>query len=237
MSDIALSAGSGGSQNLSGYLVRPAGPGPWPGVVLIHEAFGLDPVMRRQAEHMAQIGYLTLAPDLFSDGGARRCVLGTFRSLLAQRGKPFVDIEAARQWLVDQPDCTGKVGVIGFCMGGAFVLVTAARGFDAASVNYGPLPRHIEQTLTGSCPMVASYGRKDITLRGAAGKIERTLTKLGVEHDVKEYASAGHSFLNDAMAGPRALQPLLKIGNLKPEPEAAKDAWNRIEAFFAEHLS
>ena len=93
------------------------------------------------------------------------------------------------------------------------------------------------KTLTGSCPMVASYGGKDMTLRGAAAKIERTLTKLDVVHDVKEYPTAGHSFLNDAMAGPRPLQPLLRIANLKPEPTAAADAWQRIEAFFANHLS
>jgi carboxymethylenebutenolidase len=237
MPDIDLGSVSGGSKRLAGYLARPSGDGPWPGVVVIHEAFGADAVMRRQADRLAAAGYLALLPDLFSDGGAPRCVLGTFRAMYARKGKPFVDIETARGWLRDQPGCTGKVGVIGFCMGGAFAVLTASRGFDAASVNYGPLPlRGLPDVLTGACPMVASYGRKDVALRGAANKLARTLTDLHIPHDVKEYPSAGHSFLNDAPNGPGPLRPLLRVANIGPEPEAAADAWQRIEAFFAEHL-
>jgi carboxymethylenebutenolidase len=237
MPDVTLGAVDGGSRAFRGYLARPDGPGPWPGVVAIHEAFGVDPVMRRQADRLARAGYLTLLPDLYSDGGAARCVLGTFRSLFAGHGKPFADIDAARSWLRDQPECTGKVGVIGFCMGGAFALVSANRGFDASSVNYGPLPPQLDERLVGACPVVASYGKKDFSTRGAAAKIERVLTDLDVPHDVKLYPNASHSFLNDAMTGPRPLRPLLRVTGFRPEPEAAADAWRRIEAFFAEYLS
>ena len=83
---------------------------------------------------------------------------------------------------------------------------------------------------------MASYGKKDFSTRGAAGKIERTLTKLDVPHDVKLYPDAAHSFLNDAMVGPRPLQPLLRVTGFRPEPDSARDAWRRIEAFFAEYL-
>jgi carboxymethylenebutenolidase len=236
MPDITLGPAPGGSRQLAGYLARPAGTGPWPGVVVVHEAFGVDPVMRRQADRLAAAGYLALLPDLYSDGGAARCVMGTFRALFAGHGKPFADIDVAQRWLREQPDCTGKVGVIGFCMGGAFALATANRGFDASSVNYGPLPPHIEEKLTGACPIVASYGKKDVSTRGAAAKIERALTRLDIPHDVKLYPNAAHSFLNDAMVGPRPLRPLLKVTGFRPEPESAADAWRRIEAFFAEHL-
>jgi carboxymethylenebutenolidase len=236
MPEIELGAVSGGSRRLSAYVARPAGAGPWPGVVAIHEAFGPDDVMRRQADRLARAGYLTVLPDLFSDGGAARCVLGTFRAMFAGRGKPFADIDAARQWLLGQPECTGKVGVIGFCMGGGFAVLTAARGFDVASVNYGPLTPGLERALDGACPVVASYGRKDLSLRGSAKRLERTLSALHVPHDVKEYASAGHSFLNDAMVGPRPLRPILRVTGFRPEPEAAADAWARIESFFAEYL-
>ncbi|MDT4909432.1 MAG: carboxymethylenebutenolidase [Pseudonocardiales bacterium] len=225
-----------GSQSLTAYVAYPAANGPRPGVVALHEVFGLDDVMRRQADRLAAAGYLTIAPDLFSDGGPRRCLVSTFRSMATGRGKAFADIEASRQWLLEQPDCTGKVGVIGFCMGGAFALVTSTTGFDVASANYGMVPRHAEQALAGACPIVASYGRWD-GMVGMAGKLERTLTTLGIEHDVKTYPNAGHSFLNDAPNGPVPLRPLMKVLKVGPEPAAAADAWRRIEAFFAKHLA
>ncbi|MHB2023257.1 MAG: dienelactone hydrolase family protein [Mycobacteriales bacterium] len=232
----SLSRLSGGSQPLGGYQAVPAGDGPWPGVVMVHEAFGLDDVMRRQADRLAAAGYLTIAPDLFSAGGARRCLVSTLRSLSSGRGRAYADIEAARAWLRSSKLCTGKIGIIGFCMGGGFALMAAARGYDAAAPNYGQLPKDLDATVQGACPVVASYGGRDITLRGAAGKLEAALTRAGIEHDVKEYPAAGHAFMNDGPAGPRLLQPLLKVMNVGPEPESATDAWRRIEAFFSQHL-
>jgi carboxymethylenebutenolidase len=228
---------AGGSSRLRGYLARPSGDGPWPGVVSIHEAWGLDPNMRRLADRLATMGYLTLAPDLYSDGGAKRCVAATVKAMSSGTGKAFADIAAAQDWLQAAPDCTGKVGVIGFCMGGGFALLVAPRGFDAAAVNYGILPRHRDEVLAGACPIVASYGRRDIANLGAARKLTATLDRLGVEHDVKEYPHSGHSFLNEAMGGPRLLRPLLYVTGFRPDPLVAEDAWTRIDAFFAEHLS
>ncbi len=227
---------TGSSPHLTGYVARPSGPGPWPGVVVVHEVFGLDDVMRRQADHLASLGYLAILPDLFSEGGARRCLVGTFRAMSKGEGRPFADIEASRQWLLAQEDCTGKVGVIGFCMGGAFALLTAKRGFDASAPNYGALPKDLQGTVEGACPVVASYGGKDV-LRGSAAKLENALNAAGVPNDVKEYPNAGHSFLNDAAAGPRWLQPVERVLNVGPEPASATDAWGRIERFFGEHLA
>jgi carboxymethylenebutenolidase len=234
--DVELGPVAGGSAVLRGYLVRPDEPPRWPGVVVIHEAWGLDDNMRRQAERMARAGYLTLAPNLFSDGGPR-CVAATMQAMIAGKGNAYADIEAARRWLAGHADGTGKVGVIGFCMGGGFALVTAARGFDAAAPNYGMMPRRADQALAGACPIVASYGHKDLMMRGVARSLDRKLTDLGVAHDVKEYASAGHSFLNETLGGPRLLRPLLRVARMGPDPVAAEDAWGRIEAFFAEHLA
>jgi carboxymethylenebutenolidase len=121
-------------------------------------------------------------------------------------------------------------------MGGGFVLLTVGTGFDAAAVNYGQLPTHMESIFAIACPVVGSYGARDRTLKNAAAKLERALTNAGVVHDVKEYPNANHAFLNDAPAGPRLLRPLLRVAGMKPEPESAKDAWRRIDAFFYEHL-
>jgi len=116
-------------------------------------------------------------------------------------------------------------------------LLSASDGYDAAAVNYGQLPRHLDETLAAACPIVASYGGRDRSLRGAASRLDAALEKAGVTHDVKEYPAASHAFLNDAEAGPRALRPLLRVAGIGPEPESAKDAWNRIELFFATYLN
>jgi carboxymethylenebutenolidase len=235
--DLSELAGQrGGSQPLRGYLVKPKGDGPWPGVVMVHEAFGMDDVMLRQAERLADAGNLTLAVDLFSAGGVRRCLISTFRALFKGEGRPFADIETARLWVTEQEDCTGKVGVIGFCMGGAFALATANSGFDASSANYGQPPKDLDAALAGACPIVGSYAGRDRMLRDAPAKLEAALTKAGIPHDIKTYPTAGHSFLNDAETGPRFLRPLLRVAGMGPEPTAAADAWQRIDSFFAEHL-
>jgi len=230
------SAIPGTSEHLAGVLARPVAPGPWPGVVMVHEAFGLNDILRRQASRLAGAGFLVLAPDLFSDGGARKCLGSTFRSLLTGKGRAFADIESARSTLRTRTDCTGRVGVIGFCMGGGFALLLSTHGYDAVSVNYGRLPGDLD-SLAGACPVVGSYGGKDLSLRGAAAQLDSALTRLGVTHDVKEYPDAGHAFLNDEESGPAALRPVLRrVLGAGPDPEASADAWERIEKFFSEHL-
>ena len=229
MPDIAIGAG------LRGHLsVPPVGAGPWPGVVVLHEAFGLNDDIRQQAGRFAAAGYLALAPDLYSAGGAWRCVRATFRAVMAGHGKAFDDIEAARQWLGARPDCTGRVGVVGFCLGGGFALATAARGFGAASANYAHLPKDLDGVLRGACPIVASYGGKDRTLRGTAATLESALARAGVEHDVEEYPEAGHSFLNRHDLGPGGA--LLRVAGVGYHGPSAEDAWRRILRFFEANL-
>lgn len=227
----------GTSPGLSAYVSRPSTPGPWPGVVVVHEAFGIDDVMRRQVDRLAAAGYLAVMPDLFSQGGARRCLRATLSALRKGEWRAFTDIEAARAWLLDSDDCTGRIGVIGFCMGGGFALMVASGGgYDVAAPNYGVLPSDPDEALAGACPVVASYGGRDLALRGAAARLTASLDRVGVPHDVKEYPAAGHSFLNDGPIGPRWMRPLLKVTNVGPEPDSARDAWARIEAYFDEHL-
>ena len=224
------------SRGLNGYLARPAGAGPWPGLVVIMEIFGRDDVVERHAQRLAEAGYLAIVPDLYADGGARRCLIPTMRAMSSGKGRPYADLEAARQWLLASPDCTGRVGSIGFCIGGGFALMTANRGFEATSANYGQLPKDLDAALAGACPVVGSYPGRDPSLRGAARKLDDALTRLDVPHDVKEYPDAGHAFLNDALNGPRPLRPLFRVMGVGPEPASAVDAWQRIDAFLDEHL-
>ena len=227
----------GASPQLKGVLGLPRGVGPWPGVVVVHEAFGVDIEMRKQVAHLASLGYLAVMPDLFSAGGIRRCLTATARALKAGQGRAFTDIQAARQLILDRNDSTGAVGIIGFCMGGGFALMAAGDGFEAASSNYGLMPVDLDAALHDACPVVASYGAKDPTLRGAAARLEETLTKHGIAHDVKEYPEASHVFMNEALSGPLWMRPLMRALNFGPDPDAAADAWARIDSFFRAHLT
>jgi carboxymethylenebutenolidase len=236
MPDISYPVAAGSAQ---GYLAVPsaasATSGPWPGVVVIHEAFGLNADIRQKTDQFAARGYLAFAPDLFDGKHWIRCVRSAFRQLTVQSGPAFTALEAARSLLAARDDCTGKVGVIGFCMGGAFALLCAPRdGFAAASVNYGLVPKDVETLLQGSCPIVASYGAKDQMGTRHPERLERALTAGEIPHDVKVYPGSGHRFLTEA-SGAGAV--LARFARMSYHEADAADAWQRIHAFFGAHLA
>ena len=222
------------SATLGGYLANPIDDGPWPGVVVIQDALGLSDDIREQADRLSAAGYLAFAPDLYSGRGLR-CVIATLQASRSGRGPAYADIEAARKWLAAREDCTARIGIIGFCMGGGFALLCAPRGFAASAVNYGEVPKDAEQRLAGACPIVGSYGGRDRGLRGRPQRLERALDALEVEHDVHEYPQAGHSFMNRFNTGP-LLTPLVHVAGLGYDHAASEDAWRRILRFFAAHL-
>jgi len=218
---------------LHGYLATPNDVGHWPGVVVLHEVFGLTDDIKRQADRFADAGYLALAPDLFAWGNTARCLMATLRTMFRGQGRALDDVQGARAFLTDRDDCTGAVGVIGFCMGGGLALLVAPDGFDVAAPNYGDVPRKPTEQLRNACPIVASYGYKDRRLRGSADKLGAVLTDLGVDHDVKEYPTAKHGFLFEHTGKTSWTQPLM----VQYDAAAADDAWRRIFTFFDKHLT
>ncbi|MGD9904214.1 MAG: dienelactone hydrolase family protein [Vicinamibacterales bacterium] len=222
------------------FVATPNDGGPWPGVVVVHDALGMTDDLRHQARWLASVGYLAAAPDLFHWGGHLRCLVRTMRELArGTQGPVFDELAAVQAWLAAHDRGTGRVGVIGFCLGGGLALALApGYGYGAAAVNYGGATEDGWARLAEACPIVASYGGDDTTLPDTAARLEGVLTSHGIAHDVKEYAGVGHGFMNDHRRGegPWVLSMLARWSHTRYDARASADARRRIAAFFDTHL-
>lgn len=235
-SDVAVPRAGGGT--LPGFLARPEGAAdgrPGPALVMIYEVFGMTPEMRRIARELAREGYTVLIPDLFARGPARPlCVASTLRTMVTGRGAALGDCELARRWLSVQPTVdAGRIGAIGFCMGGGFALLLGASGLYRVSVPfYGRAAASVQPV----CPVVASFGGRDLQFRdGYPERLEADLTERGVPHDVRTYPEAGHSFMTRTPGVRGALARRSPLHAAHHEPSAT-DATRRVLAFLREHL-
>ncbi|MGV9302911.1 MULTISPECIES: dienelactone hydrolase family protein [unclassified Nonomuraea] len=228
--------------SLAATVALPEGPAPaagWPGAVVVHEAYGVEPDMLDVVDLFAAHGYAAVLPDLYSHGSRIGCLTRAMHQLATGRpGRPAADIDATRQWLAGHDGVDGdRLGVIGFCMGGGFALAYAASappGVRAVSVNYGVVPRDQEQ-LRSVCPVVGSYGGRDLGFRSQGARLQEHMRALGIEHDVEIYPSAGHSFMTDGHHPVAKLAAFpLRHGLVRP---AADDAWQRTFAFFDTYVA
>ena len=214
------------------YIARPTGDGPFPGLMVFHEAFGLNDDIRRIADRFAGNGYVVVAPDLI--GGGFGCLVKVFRDLSRGDGPAFDKARASIGFLANQADVDeGRLGLVGFCMGGDFAL---ALGIDdrikVTAPNYGKAPddAHLERL----CPVVASYGNMDKLFRNNAARLETVLNAAGIDNDIKLYPNAGHSFINDQPPWYTAIMgPVMAVGYHHDE---AEDAWMRMLSFFDKHV-
>ncbi len=209
---------------------------PAPGILVLHELFGLNDDIRRITDRFADLGYVAVAPDLL-DGGRISCVARAMAQIQRGEGSILDTAEDHLRSLADREDVDDRrVAVVGFCMGGSFALLLGARGTaQAISANYGIFPG--DDVAERLCPVIASYGGKDHLMGRDGIKLSRALEGTDVPRDIVTYPNAGHSFMNQAEGHriSKALigRPLMAVAF---DEDAAEDSWERIDAFFAEHV-
>jgi carboxymethylenebutenolidase len=218
---------NGNTGKTRGYLVRPAGAaGKLPGILVIHENRGLNPHIEDIARRLALDSFMAFAPDALAPLGGYPGDEDKARALFPQldQAKTREDFVAAASWLKARPDCTGKVGAVGFCYGGAIVNMLAARWPDlAAGVPFYGTQPSAEDTAKIKAPLLIHYAGNDQRVNAGWPAWEAALKANNVRHEMHMYEGAQHGFNNDTT--PRY------------DAEAAKLAWSRTIAFFKKTLA
>jgi carboxymethylenebutenolidase len=204
-----------------GYLAMPDSGGPHPGVVVIHEAYGLNDHIKDIARRLADAGYAALAVDLFAGRNRAICMARYMAGMLGGSVNRYGidDLKSALTFLAKLEEVDAqRMGAIGFCMGGSFAVAWACTDsrLKAIAPFYAANPRPLD-VVKRLCPVVGSYPEQDFTAR-AGRSLDAALTRFDVPHDIKIYPNAHHSFFNDQ-------------GRAYDE-QAADDAWQRVLTFF-----
>jgi len=215
-----------GSGTMRGYFARPASAsGKLPGVVVIHENRGLSPYIEDVARRLAVENFLAFAPDALTPVGGYPGDDEKAAQLFSQLDptKRIEDMLAAAPYLKARPECTGKVGAVGFCIGGTIVNIMAVRIPDlgAAVPFYGGQPTAAD-TAKIKAPLLIHYAALDERIDAGWPAWEAALKANGVKYQMYMYPGTNHGFHNDTT--PRY------------DEAAAKLAWSRTIAFFKENL-
>jgi len=216
-----------GDDTVSGVLYTPAGKGPFPALIVIHEWWGLNDWVKEQAGKLADQGYVALAVDLYRGKVADNPDLAheLMRGLAEDRATR--DLRAAYDFLASQASVKkDRIGSIGWCMGGGYALDTALAEPQLAAtvINYGHVATEPAELKKINAPILGIFGGQDrgITLDDVK-KFQQAMEQLGKKIEVKIYPDAGHAFEN----------PNNKQGY---RPEDAADAWQRTVDFLAATL-
>ncbi len=210
----------------SAYLSSPPG-GKGPGVIVIQEWWGLVPHIKNVVDRFADAGFLALAPDLYH-GRSTKSPDEAGKLMMAMNiDQAEKDLAAALSYLKSHPqNSTGKVGTVGFCMGGALSLYAATKIADvgACVIFYGGHPNVVPDLPALRAPILGLYAEKDtFVTQSSVNELAQKLKDLGKKHEFHTYPGAAHGFFNDE----------------RPEVykrEAAEDAWKRTLDFYRQHL-
>jgi carboxymethylenebutenolidase len=215
-----------GNGSIRGYFVRPVKTGKLPGVLVVHENRGLNPYIEDVARRLAVADFIAFAPDGLTSVGGYPGDDEKGAQLFGKVDRPKMteDFIAAAHWLKDRQDCTGKIGVVGFCFGGGIANALAVRmGADlsAAVPFYGAQPAAADVARI-KAPLLLHYAALDTRITGGWPAYEEALKANHVNYKAYVYEGANHGFHNDTT--PRY------------DEAAAKLAWQRTLDFFNEYL-
>ena len=191
-----------GNGSIRGYFVRPAkASGKLPGVLVVHENRGLNPYIEDVARRLATADFMTFAPDGLTSVGGYPGDDERGAKLFQQVDRPKMteDFVAAARWLKARPDCTGKIGVVGFCFGGGIANTLAVRmGADLAAAVpfYGAQPSAAD-TAKIKAPLLLHYAALDTRIDAGWPAYEEALKANHVTYTAYMYAGANHGFHND----------------------------------------
>ena len=224
---VSYPSPGGNSGQMRGYLVQPAGQGPFPAVLVIHENRGLNPYIEDVARRAAVDGFLALAPDGLFPAGGYPGNDDDGRTLQAglDQGKLRTDMLNGARFLKAHKLSTGKLGVTGFCWGGGTTnFLAAALGADMqAGVPYYGAATETASVPKIKAPLLIQYAESDERINAMWPAFESALKAAGVSFQAHIYPGTQHGFHNNST--PRYNEP------------AAKLSWERTIAFFKTHLA
>jgi carboxymethylenebutenolidase len=216
----------GNSGQMRGYLAHPAGAGPFPAVLVIHENRGLNPYVEDVARRLALDGFLALAPDGLWPLGGYPGNDDDGRAMQAKldQAKLRTDMLNGARFLKAHPLSSGRLGAVGFCWGGGTVnwLATTMSADLHAAVPYYGAAAETSAVPRIRAPLLIHYAANDERINAMWPGFEAALKAAGVRHEAHFYPGTQHGFHNDST--PRF------------HADAAKLSWDRTVAFFRQHL-
>lgn len=212
--------------NATGYFSKPSQEGKFPGIIMVHEFWGLNNHIKDTADQLAGQGYIVLAVDLYegqiTDNQSRARELVTIAR--GNQSRSTENMKAALAYLKSQKDVT-KLASMGWCFGGGQALQLALSGeeLDATVIYYGTLVTNETQLSAISWPVLGVFGSEDTSIPVAQVKeFEAALSRLNIPNSINVYEGVGHAFANPS--------------GMNYAPEETKDAWAKTLAFLAANL-
>jgi carboxymethylenebutenolidase len=224
---VTYPSSGGNGEKMRGYLVQPAGQGPWPAVLVIHENRGLNPYIEDVARRAAAEGFVALAPDGLAPLGGYPGNDDDGREMQAKldQGKLRTDMLNGAKFLKSHKLSSGKLGVTGFCWGGGTTnyLATALGADLQAAVPFYGAAAETSSVPKIKAPLLIHLAENDPRINEMYPTYEQSLKAVGVRYEIQMYPGTQHGFHNNST--PRYNEP------------AAKLAWQRTVAFFKKNLA